>query len=313
MCKGCVRLEERIASIEAMQGKNSKVDAAAEVTRSPRPAVPNAILLKFSDQNGMELHLAVKMKAPLGKAIDRYCQLLNLQAAQARFMMDGVRIAPDDTAESLGLKNKDTIGVALEVHGSGGSGIPKAAGTLSPTAAAAAATNPVSSMPDDKRGRTEDDDLDVVMEATGAGAAAGIATKSSAEDVIPPWQEETGEQPSAACRTKLRGRLKDAEKDKEAAVLAGEQLSMHKDAIDKRIAEIELCMRMDSFTMKQEKDYLKEISELKRDRVDVQVQLEDAEQLSQAHEEQAGRWRDAMARADLQQHLAARRARVRPG
>ena len=73
--------------------------------------------------------------------------------------------------------------------------------------------------------------------------------------------------------------LVDAEKDKEAAFLAGEQLSMHKDAIDKRIAEIELCMRMDSFTLKQEKDYLKEISELKRDHADVQDEFEDAVQL----------------------------------
>ena len=39
------------------------------------------------------------------------------KASQVRFMVDGERIAPDDTAEKLGLEDEDLIDVAMEQTG----------------------------------------------------------------------------------------------------------------------------------------------------------------------------------------------------
>jgi large subunit ribosomal protein L40e len=49
--------------------------------------------------------------------MDAYCSRLGLQASQVRFMVDGERIAPDDTAEKLGLEDEDLIDVAMEQTG----------------------------------------------------------------------------------------------------------------------------------------------------------------------------------------------------
>merc|ERR1711907_918328 len=40
-----------------------------------------------------------------------------MQSSQVRFMVDGERIAPDDTAEKLGLEDEDLIDVAMEQTG----------------------------------------------------------------------------------------------------------------------------------------------------------------------------------------------------
>lgn len=49
--------------------------------------------------------------------MDAYCSRLGLQASQVRFMVDGERIAADDTAEKLGLEDEDLIDVAMEQTG----------------------------------------------------------------------------------------------------------------------------------------------------------------------------------------------------
>merc|ERR1711933_641865 len=58
-----------------------------------------------------------KKTTPLRKLMDAYCSRLGLQASQVRFMVDGERIAPDDTAEKLGLEDEDLIDVAMEQTG----------------------------------------------------------------------------------------------------------------------------------------------------------------------------------------------------
>ena len=73
----------------------------------------------------MLLGLRIKKTTPLRKLsgaflrplraellrMDAYCSRLGLQASQVRFMVDGERIAADDTAEKLGLEDEDAIRV----------------------------------------------------------------------------------------------------------------------------------------------------------------------------------------------------------
>ena len=42
-----------------------------------------------------------------------------MQSSQVRFMVDGERIAPEDTADKLGLEDNDLIDVAMEQTGGG--------------------------------------------------------------------------------------------------------------------------------------------------------------------------------------------------
>merc|ERR1711918_179846 len=67
------------------------------------------IQLKVKDQQGSEVQFKIKKSTPLRKLMDAYCSRLGLQASQVRFMVDGERIAPDDTAEKLGLEDEDLI------------------------------------------------------------------------------------------------------------------------------------------------------------------------------------------------------------
>merc|ERR1711941_165877 len=75
------------------------------------------IQLKVKDQQGSEVQFKIKKSTPLRKLMDAYCSRLGLQASQVRFMVDGERIAPDDSAEKLGLEDEDLIDVAMEQTG----------------------------------------------------------------------------------------------------------------------------------------------------------------------------------------------------
>merc|ERR1711982_266567 len=87
-------------------------DAAA-----PEGQAAAHIQLKVKDQQGSEVQFKIKKSTPLRKLMDAYCSRLGLQASQVRFMVDGERIAPDDTAEKLGLEDEDLIDVAMEQTG----------------------------------------------------------------------------------------------------------------------------------------------------------------------------------------------------
>ncbi len=80
-------------------------------------AAAGHIQLKVKDQQGSEVQFKIKKSTPLRKLMDAYCSRLGLQASQVRFMVDGERIAPDDTAEKLGLEDEDLIDVAMEQTG----------------------------------------------------------------------------------------------------------------------------------------------------------------------------------------------------
>merc|ERR1712187_109341 len=80
-------------------------------------AASNHIQLKVKDQQGSEVQFKIKKTTPLRKLMDAYCSRLGLQSSQVRFMVDGERIGPEDTAEKLGLEDEDLIDVAMEQTG----------------------------------------------------------------------------------------------------------------------------------------------------------------------------------------------------
>merc|ERR1711977_93499 len=80
-------------------------------------AAAGHIQLKVKDQQGSEVQFKIKKSTPLRKLMDAYCSRLGLQASQVRFMVDGERIGPDDSAEKLGLEDEDLIDVAMEQTG----------------------------------------------------------------------------------------------------------------------------------------------------------------------------------------------------
>merc|ERR1712070_642925 len=80
-------------------------------------AAPAHIQLKVKDQQGSEVQFKIKKTTPLRKLMDAYCSRLGLQSSQVRFMVDGERIGPEDTAEKLGLEDEDLIDVAMEQTG----------------------------------------------------------------------------------------------------------------------------------------------------------------------------------------------------
>merc|ERR1712188_358914 len=86
-------------------------------------AATQHIQLKVKDQQGSEVQFKIKKTTPLRKLMDAYCSRLGLQASQVRFMVDGERIGPDDTADKLGLEDEDLIDVAMEQTGGISSGM----------------------------------------------------------------------------------------------------------------------------------------------------------------------------------------------
>jgi len=86
-------------------------------TGEEQAAAPAHIQLKVKDQQGSEVQFKIKKSTPLRKLMDAYCSRLGLQSAQVRFMVDGERIGPDDTADKLGLEDEDLIDVAMEQTG----------------------------------------------------------------------------------------------------------------------------------------------------------------------------------------------------
>merc|ERR1712157_645428 len=98
-------------------GPRSSTSHLAMAEGAAAEAQPGHIQLKVKDQQGSEVQFKIKKSTPLRKLMDAYCSRLGLQASQVRFMVDGERIAPDDTAEKLGLEDEDLIDVAMEQTG----------------------------------------------------------------------------------------------------------------------------------------------------------------------------------------------------
>jgi len=56
-----------------------------------------------------EVHFRVRMETNLGRMKRSYCNKMNFEVDQLRFMFDGHRICDNDTPKSLGMMNDDVI------------------------------------------------------------------------------------------------------------------------------------------------------------------------------------------------------------
>ena len=65
----------------------------------------SGIQLKVNNLMGRELQVITKKTMPMRKLMETSCKRLGMQASHVRFLVNGERIAPGDTAGKLGLEN----------------------------------------------------------------------------------------------------------------------------------------------------------------------------------------------------------------
>ena len=86
------------------------------------------IHLQVRNQQGVNANFEIKKSTPLRKLMDEYCRRFVPQGSHLRLLVQGVVIAPEDTADRLGLKEGDLIiavineGSAADHSSSGDSG-----------------------------------------------------------------------------------------------------------------------------------------------------------------------------------------------
>lgn len=70
-------------------------------------------------QTGDELFLKVKKTTPMLKVFKAYASRKGVSVSALRFLIDGDRVDPDKTPESLGLEEHDQIDCMLNQNGGG--------------------------------------------------------------------------------------------------------------------------------------------------------------------------------------------------
>lgn len=117
---GSFAVQQAEASVARTTPSPAGLEVKGQRSTDPEPeracamAVEGAGQLMVKIQQGMEVLFKVKRSTPLRKLVGACCSRPGLKASQVRFMVDGVHIAPDDTAEVLGLQDGVLIVVALE-------------------------------------------------------------------------------------------------------------------------------------------------------------------------------------------------------
>ena len=71
------------------------------------------VQLKVKDQQGREISFKVRKSGPLKKLMEGYCCRLGFQVYDLRFMVGNEKIAPEDTADNLGLRDNHVVSVEL--------------------------------------------------------------------------------------------------------------------------------------------------------------------------------------------------------
>ena len=148
------------------------------------------IQLKVKDHQGLLVQFKLKKSTSLCKLMDAYCSRLGLQASQVRFIVNGERIAPDDTAEKLGLEDGDFI-VAMEQTGAaaesddeaisyGGSG-------LGSPLDEEAAEQPAAEETEEKKAATKAEPDEEPAEEAPAAAEAETLDWPAAEAAVAAW------------------------------------------------------------------------------------------------------------------------------
>lgn len=80
-------------------------------------AAPETITLKLKDQTGEEMFFKVKKNTKMSKIFDAYASRRGVNQSALKFLLDGERVAPDQTPKMLELENDDMIDVMIEAVG----------------------------------------------------------------------------------------------------------------------------------------------------------------------------------------------------
>ncbi|OQR82913.1 small ubiquitin-like modifier (SUMO) [Achlya hypogyna] len=75
------------------------------------------ITIRVKDQSGEETFFKVKPHTKMEKIFSAYAQRKGVPVSALRFLLDGTRIAPDQTPKMLELEDQDQIDCALEQVG----------------------------------------------------------------------------------------------------------------------------------------------------------------------------------------------------
>lgn len=82
-------------------------------------ALPPLPDVRVRGQTGDELFLKVKQTTPMLKVFKAYASRKGVSVSALRFLIDGDRVDPDKTPESLGLEEHDQIDCMLNQNGGG--------------------------------------------------------------------------------------------------------------------------------------------------------------------------------------------------
>ena len=75
------------------------------------------ITIKVVSQNGTEVFFQIKNTTRMQKMFDAYCTRMGCAKDSVRFLYEGLRVQPESTPASLGLKNDDIIDAMLSQTG----------------------------------------------------------------------------------------------------------------------------------------------------------------------------------------------------
>ena len=94
--------------------KDTQSQSFTENSQSP-PLVK--LNIKVNGRNETEVSFKIKNTTPLGKLMNVYCDKQGIKRGSQRFIFDGKRVQPNDTAHSLDMIEGDSIDCLPEQTG----------------------------------------------------------------------------------------------------------------------------------------------------------------------------------------------------
>ncbi|KAJ2691024.1 SUMO protein smt3, partial [Coemansia spiralis] len=94
---------------------SSNSNANGEDTKEAKPDTTSEhISIKVASSDNSEIMFKIKRSTKLSKLMQAYCTRTGKSSGTVRFLVDGERIVGDNTPESLGLEDGDTIDAMTE-------------------------------------------------------------------------------------------------------------------------------------------------------------------------------------------------------
>ncbi|KAI3405791.2 SUMO2 [Candida oxycetoniae] len=114
---------------------NQNTQASGENEREPETVVKSengeeeeggggggarVLILRVTDKDNNNIQVQIKSDTKMKKVMNAYCRRHGKNPLSTRFLVDGARIQPEDTPDSLGLDNDDIIEASIEQTGGAG-------------------------------------------------------------------------------------------------------------------------------------------------------------------------------------------------